>query len=464
MKTMRVWMVGLAFVTASTLVATGQQTQVRAGTAGSQNQQALRQFSGSPIDVDYSAANLRSVLKQLAQIGGINIVIDPSVPSGSTVDLTLTQVPWDQVMDVVLRSSQLTYQVEGPVVRVLTRKALTDELNAEADQKKAGEAAPDLVGFQRRLNYASAEDVKKLLETAQLVSSRGTVDFDLRANMLIVRDVQRSVDEIQKLVTELDKPEPQVEIEARIVQTNTTTAKALGVQWGFNGRMSPDLGNTTGLAFPNRGALGGRVGDQGPADPRATALERVGTAVNMPAPNPTSGVGLSLGAVNGAFSLDVALTALENDGKLKIIATPRVTTQNNKQAEVAQGFEIPYQVIANNTVTVQFKDAALKLVVTPQITAADTVIMRIRLENGVPQQLRPGDPPAIRTDRAETEVQVPDGQTTVISGILQTTEESTNQRTPGISKVPLLGWLFKSNSNTTRNEELLIFITPRIIR
>lgn len=463
MRIIRGWMVGLALVTASTLVATGQQPQ-RAGSAGSQNQQALRQFSGSPIDVDYSAANLRSVLKQLAQIGGINIVIDPSVPPAATVDLTLTQVPWDQVMDVVLRSSQLTYQVEGPVVRVLSRKALTDELNAEADQKKASEAAPDLVAFQRRLNYASAEDVKKLLETAQLVSSRGTVDFDTRANMLIVKDVQRNVEEIQRLVSELDKPEPQVEIEARIVQTNTTMAKALGVQWGFNGRVSPALGNTTGLGFPNSGSAGGRVGEQGPIDSRASALERVGTAVNMPAPNPTSGVGLALGAVNGAFSLDVALTALENDGKLKIIATPRVTTQNNKQAEVAQGFEIPYQVIANNTVTVQFKDAALKLVVTPQITAADTVIMRIRLENGVPQQLRPGDPPAIRTDRAETEVQVPDGQTTVISGILQTTEESTNQRTPGISKVPLLGWLFKSNSNTTRNQELLIFITPRIIR
>jgi type IV pilus assembly protein PilQ len=472
MKNMRTWMVSLALVTASTLVASGQTqpSQVAAGTAGTQNQQALRQFSGAPIDVDYSNANLRNVLKQLAQVGGINIVIDPSVSPTATVDLTLTQVPWDQVMDVVLRSSQLTYQVEGPVIRVLTRKALTDELNAEAEQKKASEAAPDLVSFQRRLNYATAEEVKKLLESSQLVSSRGTVDFDTRSNMLIVKDVQKNVDEIQKLVNELDKPEPQVEIEARIVQANRDTAREIGVQWGFNGRVMPDLGNTTGAGFPNRGTLGGRTQaqgpiTQGPTDPRASDLERTGTAVNLPVPGATSGVGLSLGAINGAFNLDVALTALEHKGEVKVISTPRVVTQNNKQAEVRQGFQVPIQVVANNTVTVQFKDALLSLKVTPQITAADTVIMRVVLENAQPDFSRAVDGnPSINTQSADTQVQVANGETTVIGGIVQSRDTKAHDQTPGLGSIPLLGWLFKRTSDKSENQELLIFITPRIIR
>ena len=468
MKNLRVWMVSLAVVTASLLVATGQ-AQVP-GPQGSPNQQALRQFSGIPIDVDYSGANLRSVLKQLAQIGGINIVIDPSVPGSATVDLTLTQVPWDQVMDVVLRSSQLTYQVDGPVVRVLTRKALTDELNAEAEQKKAGEAAPDLVTFQRRLNYASAEEVKKLLEAAQLVSARGTADFDTRSNMLIVKDVQRNVDEVQKLVLELDKPEPQVEIEARIVQTNRDTAREIGVQWGFNGRVSPELGNTAPLGFPNRGSVSGRTQQQGavtqgPTDPRATPLERTGTAVNLPVTGASSAIGLSMGSVNGSFNLDVALSALEHKGDVKVLSTPRVVTQNNKEANVKQGFQVPIQVVANNTVTVNFKDAALKLTVVPQITGANTVILQIALENAQPDFSRAVDGnPSINTQSAMTQVQVTNGETTVIGGIVQSRETSALDQTPGVSRIPLLGWLFKRVSNRNENQELLIFITPRIIR
>jgi type IV pilus assembly protein PilQ len=465
-------MTALALVTASTLVATGQQAQrpVAAGAAGVQEQRPLRQFSGTPIDVDYSSANLRSVLKMLAQIGGINIVIDPSVSADATVDLTLTQVPWDQVMDVVLRSGKLTYQVEGPVVRVLTRDALTEELTQEADQKKAAEAAPDLVTFQRRLNYASAEELVKLLETAQLISARGTADFDTRANMLIVKDVQRSIDQIQKLVSDLDQPEPQVEIEARIVQANRDTAREIGVQWGFNGRVAPELGNTTSLPFPNRGTIGGRTQQQGavtqgPTDPRATELERAGTAVNLPVTGATTAVGLSMGAFNGAFNLDVALSALEHKGEVKVISTPRVVTQNNKEATVRQGFQVPIQVVANNTVTVQFKDALLMLKVTPQITAADTVIMRVELENAQPDFSRAVDGnPSINTQSATTNVQVSNGETTVIGGIVQSRDTTALDETPGVSRIPLLGWLFKRSSARSENQELLIFITPRIIR
>ena len=190
------------------------------------------------------------MLRNLSEIGGINLVIDPSVPSNASVDLKLSQVPWDQVMDVVLKSAQLTYELDGPVLRVLTRDARTKELQAEAEQKRASQAAPDLAMRRIRLNYSPAADVKKLLEDARIVSDRGSVEVDERTNMVIVQDLPKNLADIELLIAELDKPEPQVEIEAKILQTNRDTARALGVQWGVNGRVAPELGNTTSLALP----------------------------------------------------------------------------------------------------------------------------------------------------------------------------------------------------------------------
>jgi type IV pilus assembly protein PilQ len=470
MKSLRAWGVVVAIVAGATLVGMGAEPPQSAAPTDP----SLRQFSGGPIDVDYQAANLRTVLRQLSEIGGINLVIDPSVPNTANVDLKLTQVPWDQVMNVILKSSGLTSELNGTVLRVLTREARTKELKQqddEARQRRATEAAvPDLQTARLRLNYSTAESTAKLLEDAGMLSASGSVEFDVRSNMLIIKDTPQRIAEMRSLVTDLDRPEPQVEIEAKILRTNRDTAKALGVQWGFNGRVAPDLGNTTKLAFPNRGTVGGRVTEQGPVtqgpnDPRATSVEQSGTAVNLAAPGATTALGLSLGAVNGAFGLDLALSALEHEGKAKILSTPRVTTQNNKQAEITQGFEVPIQVVANNTVTVQFKPAALKLTVTPQITAANTVIMQIFLENATPDFSRAvNGNPSINTQRAETQVQVADGVTTVIGGILQSSETVNNDETPGIGKLPLLGWLFRRNDTRVENQELLIFITPRIIR
>jgi type IV pilus assembly protein PilQ len=464
MRTIRLWVVAATLAVAASMVA-GAQSTPPAPAAGQQ----LRRFSGTPIDVDYQGANLRTVLRQLSEIGGVNLVIDPSVPTNASVDLKLTQVPWDQVMDVVLKSSQLTYELEGPVLRVLTREARTKELEAAAAEKKASEEAPDLTTARIKLNYSPAADVKRLLEDARIITARGTVEVNERTNMLIIQDLPDNIAEIQSLIVDLDKPEPQVEIEAKILQTNRDTAKALGVQWGFNGRVAPELGNTTNLAFPNRGSAGGRVtgatqGGQA-VDPRATPLETTSTAINLGVPGASTALGLSLGAINGAFNLDIQLSALEHEGKLKILSTPRVTTQNNRPAEVTQGFQIPFQTVANNTVTVSFRDAALKLLVTPQITAANTVIMRITLENGIPDFSRAvNGNPSINTQRADTQVQVADGVTTVIGGILQTQEVTSNDSTPGVGRLPLLGWLFRRAESRNDSQELLIFITPRIIR
>jgi type IV pilus assembly protein PilQ len=245
------------------------------------------------------------------------------------------------------------------------------------------------------------------------------------------------------------------------VQTNSDFARELGVQWGFNGRAVPQLGNTIPLAFPNSATVGGRTG--GAQGPGSTP-----TGVNLPADTiapATSAVGLALGAINGAFNLDVALSALERTGQLKLLSTPRVTTQNNIEAQIKQGIQIPIQTIANNTVTVTFRDATLTLLVQPQITAANTVIMRITVANESPDFTRSvnGIPP-INTQSANTQVLVSDGETTVIGGIYVSFEQSQQGRTPALYKVPLLGWLFQRNTAVDESRELLIFITPRIIR
>jgi type IV pilus assembly protein PilQ len=266
-----------------------------------------------------------------------------------------------------------------------------------------------------------------------------------------------------------------VEVQARVVQTNRDFVRALGIQWGFNGRSNAQLGNTTGLAFPNNGAVGGRVGatgpgtgaTQGPNDPRGNsgAPDAAATVVNLAAAGASSGIGLALGSINGAFNLDVALTALENTGKGRILSEPRLTTQNNQQAVVRQGVQIPVQTSANNTVTTTFVNADLSLQVTPQITVANTVIMAISLTNSSPDFTHVTfGTPAINSQSATTVVQVTDGSTTVIGGIFVSQEQTNNDRTPYLYRVPILKWLFQRNSVTDSSRELLIFITPRILR
>jgi type IV pilus assembly protein PilQ len=265
-----------------------------------------------------------------------------------------------------------------------------------------------------------------------------------------------------ELVKALDRPQPQVEIEARIVQSNRDFARSIGVQWGFNGRVDPTLGNTPPIAFPNRGSVTGRTGGViGPAQGDTAA----DTGVNLGVSAATSAIGIALGSINGAVNLDVVLSQLERTGRGRLLSTPRVSTQNNVEAEMTQGIEIPIQTVANNTVTVTFKPAALTLRVTPQITASNTVIMRVFLENASPDFSRSvnGIPP-IDTQRASTTVLVADGETTVIGGIYLSREQSTEGRVPVLHRIPLLGWLFKRDEQTEESRELLIFITPRITK
>jgi type IV pilus assembly protein PilQ len=432
-------------------------SQAPTQTPGEQLVRQGRQYTGHPVTLDFQQADLRLVLRAFNEISGLNIVIDPTVQG--SVDVALRDVPWDQALDIILRANKLGYILDGTIVRIAPLTVLADE---EAQRRKLAEEqalAGQLQVLTKTLSYARAEELQALL-TRSALSQRGTVQVDPRTNTLIITDLQDRLATASELIATLDRAQPQVEIEARIVQTNRNFARELGVQWGFNGRVDPALGNATNLAFPNNGSLSGRVGPtQGPnSDP---------TAVNLGVGAATSAVGLTLGSVNGAFNLDMALSALEQSGNGRILSTPRVSTLNNVEAQVMQGVQIPLQTIANNTVTVTFKDAALLLTVTPQITAADTVIMKIQLENATPDFSRAAGPaaiPPIDTQRAITTLLVNDGQTTVIGGIYTSNQQNLTNRTPGLGQIPLLRWLFRRDRVSDDSRELLIFITPRIIR
>jgi type IV pilus assembly protein PilQ len=416
-------------------------------------------FQGHPVTLDFQGADLRSVLRTFADISGLNIVIDPTI--NGNVDVSLKDVPWDQALDIILKANKLGYGVDGTVVRIAPLTVLAQEEEERRKLTDAQALAGELRVLTIPLSYAKAPELVGIL-TRSALSARGEVQVDTRTNTLIVRDLSERLTTAADLIKSLDRPQPQVEIEARIVQTTRDFARALGVEWGFSGRMDPALGNTSPLAFPNSGSLTGRAGGiQGGTTTEATADR----GVNLRVPAATSAVGLALGSVNGAVNLDVALSALESTGRGRLLSTPRVSTQNNIEAEMTQGVQIPIQTVANNTVTVSFKDAALTLKVTPQITASNTIIMRVFLENATPDFSRAvnGIPP-IDTQRAVTTVLVADGETTVIGGIYVSLEQVSQDRVPLLHRLPLLGWLFKRDINSDESRELLIFITPRITR
>jgi len=430
-----------------------QQTPPPAGTIATQP--PGHKYSGNPVSLDFQGADLRAVLRTFAEISGLNMVIDPKV--NGTVDVALRDVPWDQALDIILRANGLEYRVDGTIVRIAPREVFTAEDKSRTDAAQAQALAGDLVVLTKTLSYAKAEELRDLL-TKSALSPRGTVQVDPRTNTLIISDLAERLQTANELIATLDKPQPQVEIEARIVQTNKNYARQLGVQWGFTGKVDPALGNTTSLAFPNNGSLAGAAGG-------GTSAPPAGTAVNFAVPGAPSAIGLALGSINGAFNLDAALSALESSGNGRLLSTPKVSTLNNVPAEMTQGVQIPIQTVANNTVTVQFKDAALTLKVTPQITSANTVIMQISVENATPDFSRSvNNIPPINTQRANTTVLVSDGMTTVIGGIYTSTTTNNTDRTPGLGTLPLIKWLFRRDSVSDQNTELLIFITPRIIK
>jgi len=404
-----------------------------------------QQFTGEPISLSLKDADIRDVLKTFSALTQLNIIIDPGV--GGSVTVELRDVPWDQALDLILRINGLDYVLENNVLRVATNAKLAAEKSAKANLDKQREAAKPLKTVLKPLSYAKASYVSGLLSNdSYLLSDRGTVTTDERTNTLIIRDVVDRVEGVLRLIESLDQPTPQVVIEGRIVETTRDFSRELGVSWGFDGVMNAQHGNDTGLDFPNSVEVSGDVelarGNQG-------------------------FLAFSFGDILNTFNLDFLLSAAETDGLLRIVSTPRVTTQNLMQASIRSGLQIPVQTIANNTVTVQYVDATLRLQVTPQITAEGTVNLEIDIkkqEAVLAAAVVGGNNVPIFTRDAQTQLLVRDGGTTVIAGIYQINDQENENRIPGLYKIPLFGSLFKNKGTFKRHDELLIFITPRIVK
>jgi type IV pilus assembly protein PilQ len=404
-----------------------------------------QQFTGEPISLSLKDADVRDVLKTFSALTQLNIIVDPGV--GGSVTVELRDVPWDQALDLILRINNLDYVLENNVLRVATNQKLASEKAAKVQLEKQREQAKPLKTVLKPLSYAKASYVSGLLSNDNyLLSDRGSVTTDERTNTLIIRDVVDRVEGALRLIDSLDQPTPQVVIEGRIVETTRDFSRELGVSWGFSGVMDAQHGNDTGLDFPNSVQVSGDVelarGNQG-------------------------FLAFSFGDILNTFNLDFLLSAAETDGLLRIVSTPRVTTQNLQQASIRSGLQIPVQTVANNTVTVQYVDATLRLQVTPQITAEGTVNLDIDIkkqEAVLAAAVVGGNNVPIFTRDAQTQLLVRDGGTTVIAGIYQINDQENENRIPGLYKIPIFGNLFKNKGTFKRHDELLIFITPRIVK
>jgi type IV pilus assembly protein PilQ len=443
--------------------ASQQATTAAATLAGSTATQvaAPAKYTGEPISVNLKDVDLRDFFRLIHEISGLNVVLDPAVKG--TLTIVLDEVPWDQALDIVLLNNGLDKQLSGNVLRIATHDTLKKEAESVRDLEKAQSDAIPPVTFTRVLSYSKASSLVATLK--RFLSSRGEILADERSNQLIIRDIPTVIPTIDNLLHQLDRKSQQVEIEARVVSASRSFAQDIGTQLAFSG-------TTTGgrSAFGGDNSVGTSGVSTGPAVPAPPGLSggsasgnNLPLSVNLAAAAPTSG--LFFGHRSPNFALDIFITAAEARGVGKLLSKPRVVTQNNEKAVVKQGTKIPIQTTINNTISITFIDAVLKLEVTPQITADGTVFMDVLVENtqidqGIP---RVQGTPALDTQSAETKVLVEDGGTVVIGGIIISSQRTDVTQVPLVGSLPLIGRLFKRVNTNVQSQELLFFLTPRII-
>ncbi|HEX6906745.1 MAG TPA: type IV pilus secretin PilQ, partial [Terriglobales bacterium] len=449
-------------------------------------------YTGEPISVNLKDVDLKDFFRLIHEISGLNIVLDPEVHGSLTI--VLDDVPWDQALDIVLKNNGLDRQLEGNVLRIATIETLRKEAEARRGQIEAEALAVDKVTVTRYLSYAHSKDVVPTLK--KLLSSRGDIISDDRTNAVIIQDIPSVIPAVDRLITQLDRKTQEVEIEARVVAATRSFARDIGTQLGFGWGNGPTavggassvgtspigtfglnpfytvVGGGTGAASPTQiGYVGPPAYLTIPGVPLPTGSTRTATFAsiplfsNMPVPSPSSGIGLSNLGAN--YRLDFVLTMAESRGLLKILSRPRVVTQNNIQAVVRQGFRIPVvtQAQLGGPPTVTYVDAFLRLTVTPQITAENTIFLNVDVENTTPDFSRQvqGNPTLI-TQQATTQVLVTDGGTVVIGGVIQTQNSLNVQQVPVLGNIPVFGNLFKRTTVSTSTQELIFFITPKIMQ
>jgi type IV pilus assembly protein PilQ len=429
-----------------------------------------KEYTGERLTLNFQDIDVRSVLQLLADTSGQNIVVSDSVTGNLT--LRLQNVPWDQALDIVLRTKGLDKRRQDNVIIIGPTAELASREKAElAAHKEVQELAPMRTEFMQ-VNYAKVADLAKLIRPTagaaagsggrnSMLSQRGSLTIDERTNTLLVQDTAENLTDIRRLVQTLDVPVKQVLIEARIVIVSDTFERDLGAKLGITSATSANgsLLSVSGsnLASDNVGKLGGPLGA-----PLASRYQ-----VNLPATNVNGSIGLSL--LSGTHLLDLELSAAQNEGKSEVISSPRIITANQKQATIMQGVEIPYQESASSgATTTQFKNAVLSLKVTPLITPDNRVVLDLDVsDDSVGAQVSSatgGSVPSIDTRQIITQVLVNDGQTVVLGGILDTTKSYSANKVPFLADIPILGNLFKSTIRINKKTELLIFITPKILR
>jgi type IV pilus assembly protein PilQ len=419
-------------------------------------------YTGEPISVNLKDVDLKDFFRLIHEISGLNVVLDPMIHGNLTI--VLDDVPWDQALDIVLKNNDLSRQLDGNVLRIATVETLKKEAENRRAQIDAESLAVDKVTITRFLSYAHSKDL--LLPIKKFLSQRGDIVADERTNALIVSDIPAALPQIDRLIQQMDRKTQEVEIEARVVAATRSFARDIGVQLGVGwGNGTTGVGGVQGV-----GTSPILVGPQvnNPLYP-VVGTPASGTQVplfsNLGATGPTSGLQF-LNATNN-MRLDVILTMAESRGLLKILSRPRVVTQNNIQAVVKQGVQIPIVTSSQlgGPATTTYVSAFLRLTVTPQITSEGTIFLNVDVENTLPNfGVLVGGNPELITQQATTQVLVTDGGTVVIGGVIQTNNSLAVSQVPLLGDIPYLGNLFKHRTITTSDQELIFFITPRIIQ
>lgn len=403
--------------------------------------QTERQYTGEPLTLNLKDADIKDTLQKFSELTNLNIVLDPDVRG--TVTVSLTDIPWDQALELILKINGLGYVLEGNVMRIAATGKLAHEESARQNLLKAQEANRPTRTVIQKLSYASANSAATTAK--KVMSPRGDIFIDERSNLLIIKELPEYLPTVLDLVKSLDTPVPQVMIEARIVEATRTFSKRLGIDWGFQAISDQAHGNTTGMVFPNSAEVEG--------------------AVSLP--NGNQILRASLANVLDTFRLDVALSAAEARGLVKLVSSPKILTQTNMAASVQSGFQIPVQTTVNNTTTVLYIDATLRLDVTPQVTAEGTVILDIKIQRREPAPgvaITGGNNVPLVTRDAQTRLMVRDGGTGMIAGIFKLSANDGQNMVPGLWKIPLLGGLFRNKTMDETTDELMIFITPRVMK
>jgi type IV pilus secretin PilQ/predicted competence protein len=418
-------------------------------------------YTGEPISVNLKDVDLKDFFRLIHEISGLNVVLDPMVHGNLTI--VLDDVPWDQALDIVLKNNDLSRQLDGNVLRIATVDTLKKEAENRRAQIDAEALAVDKVSITRFLSYAHSKDV--LLPVKKFLSQRGDVVADERTNSLIISDIPAVLPQIDRIIQQLDRKTQEVEIEARVVAATRSFARDIGVQLGLGwGNGTTALGGVKGVGTSPI-VVGPQVGNPLYPVVGAPGATQVPLFSNLGANGPTSGLEF-INATNN-MRIDLILTMAESRGLLKILSRPRIVTQNNIMAVVKQGVKVPIVTLSQlgGPPTTTYVDAYLRLTVTPQITSEGTIFLNVDVENTIPdfgnQVL--GNPTLV-TQQATTQILVTDGGTVVIGGVIQTQNSLSIDQVPLLGDIPYLGNLFKHRTIKTSDQELIFFITPRIVQ